>query len=149
MEIAVVYTTAISRLTTEIPQTDFCFDHLRGTPFSGVPAFLFTAAQKLRGFLRNLGYDGDLASAYDHFMRRTMFLQRIEEVQSSRDLKASQDILLSFKLLNPAEPHFPPRAADHFAQGRRNSYGVLCVSRDQEVISHSAFWAGKNGYRLF
>ena len=109
---------------------------------------MFTAAQKLRGFLRNLGYDGDLASAYDHFMRRTMFLQRIEEVQSSRGLKASQDILLSFKLLNPAEPHFPPRAADHFAQGRRNLHGVLCVSRDQEVISHSAFWAGKNGYRF-
>lgn len=27
------FTTAISRLTTEIPQTDFRFDHLKGTPF--------------------------------------------------------------------------------------------------------------------
>ena len=35
MEIAVVKTTAISRLTTEIPQTDFCFNYLTGTPFQG------------------------------------------------------------------------------------------------------------------
>ena len=33
MEIAVVKTTAISRLTTEIPQIGFDFDHLKGTPF--------------------------------------------------------------------------------------------------------------------
>ena len=33
MEIAVVKTTAISRLTTEIPQTGFGFDHLKGAPF--------------------------------------------------------------------------------------------------------------------
>ena len=144
LEIAAVKTAAISHLTTEIPQTDFCFDHLAGTPSRECPSFLFSAAQNLRGFLRNPGYDGDPASAYDHFMRRAMFLQRIEEDLSSRAL----NILLSFKLLNPAEPHFPPWAADHLAQGRRNSYGVLCVSRDQEVISHSAFWAGENGYRF-
>ena len=33
MEIAVVKTTAISHLTTEIPQIGFDFDHLKGTPF--------------------------------------------------------------------------------------------------------------------
>ena len=33
MEIAAVKTAAISRLTTEIPQTGFGFDHLKGTPF--------------------------------------------------------------------------------------------------------------------
>ncbi|MGO5024496.1 hypothetical protein ACTQ4E_15645 [Lawsonibacter sp. LCP25S3_G6] len=93
---------------------------------------MFTAAQKLRGFLRNLGYDSDPASAYGHFMHQTLFLQHIEEVLSSRDLKPSQNILLSFKLLNLAEPHFPPRAADHLAQGRRNSYGVLCVTVNGE-----------------
>ena len=49
MEIAAVFTAAISRLTTEIPQTDFCFDHLKGTPFSeGVPfILLFTLLQNL------------------------------------------------------------------------------------------------------
>ena len=48
MEIAVVYTTAISRLTTEIPQTDFCFDHLKGTSFSeGVPFICFITPQDL------------------------------------------------------------------------------------------------------
>ena len=125
LEIAAVKTAAISHLTTEIPQTDFCFDHLTDTPSRECPSFLFSAAQNLRGFLRNPGYDGDPASAYDHFMRRAMFLQRIEEDLSSRAL----NILLSFKLLNPAEPHFPPRAADHLAQGRRNLYGVLCVMR--------------------
>ena len=41
MEIAVVKTTAISRLTTEIPQTDFCFNYLTGTPFQECPSFLF------------------------------------------------------------------------------------------------------------
>ena len=46
MEIAVVFTTAISRLTTEIPQTDFCFDHLKGTPFSeGVPFIVYCGAK--------------------------------------------------------------------------------------------------------
>ena len=48
MEIAAVKTAAISHLTTEIPQTDFCFDHLTGTPLSGVPVFLFSAAQFLK-----------------------------------------------------------------------------------------------------
>ena len=48
MEIAVVKTTAISRLTTEIPQTDFCFDHLKGTPFRKECPSLFTVPQNLR-----------------------------------------------------------------------------------------------------
>ena len=31
-----------SRLTTEIPQTDFCFDHLKGTPFrKECPSFVY------------------------------------------------------------------------------------------------------------
>lgn len=35
-----------SRLTTEIPQTDFCFDHLKGTPFSeGVPFIVYCGAK--------------------------------------------------------------------------------------------------------
>ena len=50
MEIAAVKTAAISHLTTEIPQTDFCFDHLTGTPERGCPPFLFSTAQNLRGF---------------------------------------------------------------------------------------------------
>ena len=37
-------------LTTEIPQTDFYFDHRKGRPFSRGPFFLFTAAQDLRGY---------------------------------------------------------------------------------------------------
>lgn len=45
MEIAVVKTTAISRLTTEIPQTDFCFNYLTGTPFQECPSFLFVPIQ--------------------------------------------------------------------------------------------------------
>ena len=46
MEIAAVKTAAISRLTTEIPQTDFCFDHLKGTPFSeGVPFIVYCGAK--------------------------------------------------------------------------------------------------------
>ena len=41
MEIAVVKTTAISHLTTEIPQTDFCFDHRKGIPcLMGMPFLL-------------------------------------------------------------------------------------------------------------
>ena len=48
LEIAAVKTTAISHLTTEIPQTDFCFDHLKGTPWGSALLFLFTAAQILR-----------------------------------------------------------------------------------------------------
>ena len=55
MEIAVVYTTAISRLTTEIPQTDFCFDHLRGTPFSGVPAFFVYSGPEVEGLSSESG----------------------------------------------------------------------------------------------
>ena len=47
LEIAAVFTAAISHLTTEIPQTDFCFDHLAGTPFRECPSFLFTAPQIL------------------------------------------------------------------------------------------------------
>ena len=31
-----------SRLTTEVPQTDFCFDHLKGTPFrKECPSFVY------------------------------------------------------------------------------------------------------------
>lgn len=46
LEIAAVKTAAISRLTTEIPQTDFCFDHLKGTPFSeGVPFLVYCPAK--------------------------------------------------------------------------------------------------------
>ena len=53
MEIAVVFTTAISRLTTEIPQTDFCFDHLKGTSFSeGVPFLVYCPAKSEVTFLR-------------------------------------------------------------------------------------------------
>ena len=41
-----VFTTAISRLTTEIPQTGFGFDHLKGTPFSeGVPFIVYCPAK--------------------------------------------------------------------------------------------------------
>ena len=42
MEIAAVETAAISSLTTEIPQTDFCFDHLRALLFgrSALPCLL-------------------------------------------------------------------------------------------------------------
>ena len=47
LEIAAVKTAAISHSTTEIPQTDFCFDHLAGTPFRECPSFLFTAPQIL------------------------------------------------------------------------------------------------------
>lgn len=44
-EIAVVFTTAISHLTTEIPQTGFGFDHLKGTPFRGeCPSFVYSGA---------------------------------------------------------------------------------------------------------
>ena len=57
MEIAVVKTTAISRLTTEIPQTDFCFDHLKGTSFSeGVPFICFIIPQDL-SFLQIFLYE--------------------------------------------------------------------------------------------
>ena len=46
LEIAAVKTAAISPLTTEIPQTDFCFDHLKGTPFSeGVPFIVYCPAK--------------------------------------------------------------------------------------------------------
>ena len=42
MEITVVFTTVISRLTTEIPQTGFGFDHLKGTPFrKECPSFVY------------------------------------------------------------------------------------------------------------
>ena len=45
MEIAVVKTTAISRLTTEIPQIGFDFDHLKGTPFrKEYPSFVSCGA---------------------------------------------------------------------------------------------------------
>ena len=44
-EIAAVKTAAISYLTTEIPQMDFCFDHLTDTPFQGCPPFLCVSAQ--------------------------------------------------------------------------------------------------------
>ena len=37
-------------LTTEIPQTDFYFDHRKGRPFQGGPSFLFTAAQDLKEY---------------------------------------------------------------------------------------------------
>ena len=46
IENAAVKTAAFSRLTTEIPQTDFCFDHLKGTPFSeGVPFIVYCGAK--------------------------------------------------------------------------------------------------------
>lgn len=41
IENAAVKTAAFSRLTTEIPQTDFCFNYLTGTPFQECPSFLF------------------------------------------------------------------------------------------------------------
>ena len=41
IENAAVKTAAFSRLTTEIPQTDFCFNYLKGTPFQECPSFLF------------------------------------------------------------------------------------------------------------
>ena len=47
MEIAVVKTTAISRLTTEIPQTGFSLDHLKGAPFQKECPLLFTVPQGL------------------------------------------------------------------------------------------------------
>ena len=47
MEIAAVKTAAISRLTTEIPQTDFCFDHRKGIPcFKGMPFLLVYSPAK-------------------------------------------------------------------------------------------------------
>ena len=52
MEIAVVKTTAISHLTTEIPQTDFCFDHRKGIPcLMGMPFLLVYSPVKSEGFL--------------------------------------------------------------------------------------------------
>ena len=45
MDIAAVFTAAMSRLPTEIPQTDFCFDHLKGTPFPRSAFLLFVSAQ--------------------------------------------------------------------------------------------------------
>ena len=43
MEIAAVKTAAISRLNTEIPQTGFGFDHLKGTPFrKEYPSFVYS-----------------------------------------------------------------------------------------------------------
>ena len=40
-----------SRLTTEIPQTDFCFDHLKGTPFrKECPSFVYCPAKSERVF---------------------------------------------------------------------------------------------------
>ena len=48
MEIAAVKTAAISRLNTEIPQTGFGFDHLKGTPFRKECPSLFTVPQNLR-----------------------------------------------------------------------------------------------------
>ena len=57
MEIAAVFTAAISRLTTEIPQTGFSFDHWKGTPFSeGVPFICFITPQDL-SFLQISLYD--------------------------------------------------------------------------------------------
>ena len=52
MEIAVVKTTAISRLTTEIPQTGFGFDHLKGTPFrKECSSFVYCPAKSEVAFL--------------------------------------------------------------------------------------------------
>ena len=52
MEIAAVKTAAISRLTTEIPQTDFCFDHRKGIPcFKGMPFLLVYYPAKSEGCL--------------------------------------------------------------------------------------------------
>ena len=52
MEIAVVFTTAISRLTTEIPQIGFDFDHLKGTPFrKECPSFVYCPAKSEVAFL--------------------------------------------------------------------------------------------------
>ncbi len=48
MEIAAVKTAAISRLNTEIPQTGFGFDHLKGTFFRKECPSLFTATQTLK-----------------------------------------------------------------------------------------------------
>lgn len=45
IENAAVKTAAFSRLTTEIPQTDFCFNYLTGTPFQECPSFLFVPIQ--------------------------------------------------------------------------------------------------------
>ena len=47
IENAAVKTAAFSRLTTEIPQTDFCFDRLKGTLFRKECPFLFTVPQNL------------------------------------------------------------------------------------------------------
>ena len=46
MEIAAVKTAAISHLTTEIPQTDFCLTTWRA-PLSGVPALFCVCQHRL------------------------------------------------------------------------------------------------------
>ena len=56
MEIAVVFTTAISRLTTEMPQTGFLFDHLMGTPFQAeCPPFVLFPTDFENTFCQNTG----------------------------------------------------------------------------------------------
>ena len=55
IENAAVKTAAFSRLTTEIPQTDFRFDHLTGTPFSGVPAFFVYSGPEVEGLSSESG----------------------------------------------------------------------------------------------
>ena len=46
------FTTAISRLTTEIPQIGFDFDHLKGTPFrKEYPSFVYCPAKSEVAFL--------------------------------------------------------------------------------------------------
>ncbi len=57
LEIAAVKTAAISHLTTEIPQMDLCFDHLAGTPLSGVPVFFV---------FRGAGFVGKLSMNFRH-----------------------------------------------------------------------------------
>ena len=51
LEIAAVKTAAISHLTTEIPQTDFRFDHLAGTPSQECPPYFVYSSTEFEGLL--------------------------------------------------------------------------------------------------
>ena len=92
MEIAAVKTAAISRLTTEIPQTDFCFDYLTGAPFGECPSFLFSAAQVLRGIFPqnscpgsfNFSLGGKLRSNSSAAASLTCFLCNFDEAGGQR-----------------------------------------------------------------
>ena len=64
-----VFTTAISHLTTEIPQTGFGFDHLKGTPFrKECPSFVCVSTGKARSII--FLEDCRLSSERPHFQHK-------------------------------------------------------------------------------